>query len=300
MRRLVQALLVVSAAHGALASPRPQEAASPAHDVDRLVAALAAPTRAERLAAQEALLALPPEAAPPLAAARPPAGFEARAALEYVRAHRPRAPRPIVVAAGRYRVGSSAAIDQNPAREVELAAFTIDDVEVTGFEWWRFTRATRTAPPPDWNGGRYSYGGESRPVGNVSPEEAERFAEWAGGRLPASDEWEAAAHGGTGLPYPWGEEFEAGRLGAVAALRAFVGGEAPEVASDPVDRSPSGGFDFCSSLMEWVKLPDGRVAARGGHYRTGAKEVFRLTRAPDLRVTQRRPVIGVRLVNRRG
>ena len=296
MRCLVQALLVLTApAHGAAQ-------AAPAEDLGRevaaRVAALAAPTRAERLAAQEALLALPDPAWPFVLRAAPPPGFEPAMALEYVKAHRPRAPRPVSVPGGTYDVGSRAPLDQNPPRQVQLRAFRIDDVEVTCVEWWRFVRATGATPPMEWFGGRYRYGGESQPVGNVEPAEAEQFAAWVGGRLPAADEWEVAAHAGTRRPYPWGEEFE-GPPGTVAMRRLLSGGEPPDVASAPEDRSPFGGFDFCASLMEWVKLPDGKYAARGGSFFTGGKELLRLTRAPDARQTRRRSSIGLRVVDRR-
>jgi formylglycine-generating enzyme required for sulfatase activity len=298
MRRLAQALLLLLIAPcltcvGLAQEPTREELE---RQVLRLVAALAAPARAERLAAQEALLALPDEAVPLLDLAAPPPGFEPRAALDYVRRHPPRAPRPLVVPAGTYRVGSSAPADRNPPREVTLATFRIDDVEVTCFQWWRFARTTGASTPPDWIGGRYRYGGESLPVGNVAPEEAQQFAAWAGGRLPTADEWEVAAHGGWPRPYPWGDEFE-GHLRGAPARGLFGGGEPPEVASEPEDRSPFGGHDFCSSLMEWVKLPDGGIAARGGSY-LWSKDLMRLTRAPDAMLNRRRSTVGLRVADR--
>jgi len=300
MRRSLQALLVLSAWLGRPATA--QDAAGAGvrleADVARLVAGLGAASRSERLAAQEALLALPPEADALLETIVPPEGFEPRAALDYARSHRPRAARPLVVPAGSYRIGSSWPADDNPQREVSLPTFRIDDIETTCFEWWRFVRATGTPPPPDWVGGRYRYGGESVPVGNVSPEEAERFAAWAGGRLPTSEEWEVAAHGGSPRPYPWGDEFE-GHFSGLMIRRVLSSGEPSEVASEQEDRSPFGGFDFCASLMEWVRLADGRIAARGGYFLAGQKELYRLTRAPDRRQNRRRAVVGVRLVDRK-
>lgn len=259
---------------------------------NELVAQLAAATRDARLAAQEALLALGSDELARLDSVDLPPGFEARAALEYVRVHRPQPVRPVAIPAGTYRVGNDAARDRNPSRDVSLKAFRIDDCEVTCFEYWRFARATKTAAPPGWIDGRYPYGGERLPVGNVSPQEATRFAEWVGGRLPTSDEWEVAATGGTGRPFPWSDSF-------LPRLANASGGEPVEVRSEPQDRSPFGGFDFCASLREWVVLPDGRIVARGGSINTGNPGNLRLTRAPDDAPGERGPFIGLRVCDRK-
>lgn len=305
VNRVARALLLALAAVAAGAGEaRAQDAAGGAAPlagpgVDALVAELAAPTRARRLAAQLALLALPPAADGDLARAVAPPGFEAQAALRYVRSHRPRRPRPCAIPAGTYRVGSSYPTDQNPPRDVTLAAYAIDDVEVSCFEWFVYASASGDVVPASWRGRRYPYGAERVPVGGVPREAAARFAAWTGGRLPTTDEWEVAAHGGgTPRAYPWGHEFEP--LLREPAPRAWrPDGLPPESASEPHDRAPCGALDFCSSLAEWVVLQDGVIAARGGSYKSGAKELWRLTRAADRRATQARDVVGLRVVDRR-
>ncbi len=275
-----------------------------ADQVAQRVAELAAPTRRERTAAQAALLALPPAADALLAAAVAPPGFEPRAALDYVRSHRPRRPLPCPIAAGTFKVGTSFPADQNPPHMVPLAAFAIDDVEVTCFEWFEFVRATGNPPPADWLAGRYHYGAECVPVGGVSADDAARFAEWVGGRLPTTDEWEVAAHGGHPSAYPWGQQFEQ-KLHGARMPAGSRNGLPPEVGSEEADVSPCGARDFCSSLSEWVVLPTGARGVRGGNYRLGAnftlgaKEQLRLTRAADARAQRPRDVIGLRVVNRR-
>jgi formylglycine-generating enzyme required for sulfatase activity len=286
---LVQALLLLIALRPGAAAPA-QEAVARAAQLRAFVQQLAAPSREARLAAQEALLALSKEDARGLEGIAPPPGFEARMALEYVRTHRPSPAVPITVPAGAYKVGSAVSGDRNPERTVTLKSYTIDDCEVACFEYWRFLRATGTRAPPGWIGGRYPYGGERLPVGDVSPDEASRFAAWVGGRLPTTDEWEVAATGGTGRPYPWGE-------GGMPRL-ANVAGALVDGRSEPRDRSPFGGFDFCGSLREWVVLPDGAVAPRGGWMNSGQGLDFRLTRAADEGLTDRRPFIGFRVCDR--
>lgn len=283
----ITAILLVAAA-----PTRGQAATSGPARVAELVAQLAAPSREQRLAAQEALLSLTADDAKLLEDAVPPPGFEARSALDYVRTHRPAPAVPVAIPAGSWKVGSDVGRDRNPERTVTLSAFTMDDCEVTCFEYWRFVRATGVATPPAWIDGRYPYGAERVPVGNVSPAEATRFAEWVGGRLPTSDEWEVAATGGTGKPFPWNESF-------FPQLANFMGGELVDVRSEPQDRSPFGGYDFCASLREWVVLPNGTVAARGGSISSGQVMYLRLTRAPDESVRDRRPTIGLRVCDRK-
>jgi len=293
MRRLVQALILVTCLGATRALAHAQAAPTgPAGDrVAAWVAQLAAPSRGQRLEAQELLLALSDDDARALETAVAPDGFEARAALDYARTHRPAPVLQSVVPAGRYHVGSSLASDRNPKRDVTLDAFSIDDCEVTCFEYWRFVRATGTPPPSGWVDGRYAYGGERLPLGNVSPDEAQRFAAWVGGRLPTSDEWEVAATGGTGRPFPWDEA-------AIPRLANSVG-VLVDVRSEPQDHSPFGGFDFCGSLREWVVAMDGSVAPRGGWLNSGQFVYLRLTRAADGGLTERRPFIGLRVCNRR-
>ena len=76
---------------------------------------------------------------------------------------------------------------------------------VVSAEWWRSVEGANwmhingPETEKDWN--------PDHPVIHVSWNDAQAFAEWAGGRLPTEAEWEHAARGGKGdVIFPWGDD----------------------------------------------------------------------------------------------
>jgi formylglycine-generating enzyme required for sulfatase activity len=188
------------------------------------------------------------------------------AAFLTLRGHQRTLPRParpagmVLVPSGRYPVGGSA---RRPRQAVALDSFYIDSTEVTIAAYQRYldsTRATapwRGSPAPDW------------PATGILWNEAQRFCEWRGIRLPTEDEWEAAARGPDGWRYPWGDSWDRGRANAGSTADTLK-----PVGEFPLGRSFVGAMDMAGNAWEWVAAeqagPAGEVwhVIKGGAFNT--------------------------------
>ncbi|NVB42300.1 SUMF1/EgtB/PvdO family nonheme iron enzyme [Pseudenhygromyxa sp. WMMC2535] len=120
----------------------------------------------------------------------------------------------------------------------------------------------------------------SQPAVCVTRSEAESFCGWLGGRLPTRIEWEKAARGTTGRPWPWGAQEPScaranhldDQLGPGCGVLSTVA-----VGSFPEAASPYGALDMAGNAAEWVaaakEQAGGKVAIaanedeiRGGHW----------------------------------
>jgi formylglycine-generating enzyme required for sulfatase activity/transposase-like protein len=126
------------------------------------------------------------------------------------------------------------------------------------------------------------------PMNCVTYEEAEAYCQWRGGALPSEDEWDFAAAGVRGRPYPWGNEAPGPGLvnacgseckswyGLQSLQGVFEGvmyeggdgyaGTAP-VGSFPGGASPEGIVDLIGNVAEWTA---GRVEVYDGEPGTDA------------------------------
>jgi serine/threonine protein kinase len=129
-------------------------------------------------------------------------------------------------------------------QSVTLPAFYIDKTEVTYQAYARFSAEKGLPMPPGSDGER-----PEDPIVDVSFLQAEQFADWAGKRLPNTQEWEKSARGVDGRSYPWGNE--AGSPPANIDNPKGVMG----VHSHPGSASPYGAVNMLGNVWEWVNQP---------------------------------------------
>jgi formylglycine-generating enzyme required for sulfatase activity len=160
--------------------------------------------------------------------------------------------------------------------EMEIKAFYIDRFPVTHSQFKKFVDASHYRPQDnhnflkDWVNGSYPSGWANKPVTWISLEDARAYAAWAGKRLPHEWEWQYAAQGLDGRPYPWGFEANA------KAIPKPEAGPQPRPATD-VDAFPHGGSpfgvqDLMGNIWQWTdEFVDEHTRAAilrgGGFYR---------------------------------
>ena len=175
-----------------------------------------------------------------------------------------------------------------PAHSVSLAAFWIDETEITNAMFARFVQSTAyqtvserigvsnvftpnsgmgawNMVPADWrrpSGPTSSLKGlENHPVVQIAWQDAAEYCNWAGRRLPTEAEWEKAALGSDGRRLPWGSQAPDGNraniadrsLGTSYAASSNDGYRftAP-VGSCPAGASPYGALDMAGNAWEWL------------------------------------------------
>lgn len=192
-----------------------------------------------------------------------------------------------------------------PQRDIYVSRFGIDRTEVTNAAYARCVAAGACSPArvslADDRVGR-----PQMPVSGVTHRQARTFCEFAGGRLPTESEWERAARGPDGRPFPWGHQWN-DRLanhGAAGSQPDPIDGHryAAPVGSYPGGASPRGVLDMSGNVWEWTADrggPDGHDWEAGPAVdptgaTTGGERMVRggsWRSTPDaLRVTTRIPV----------
>jgi formylglycine-generating enzyme required for sulfatase activity len=135
-----------------------------------------------------------------------------------------------------------------PRRSVDVAGFAIDRFEVTASDYAACVRAG--ACSGDASEGR-------QPIGVSQIDAARAYCGFRGKRLPTSVEWEKAARGVDGRPFPWGEappDCERAESTACAAGHDdVVGHRLAPVGSHPAGAGPYGTQDLAGNIGEWTE-----------------------------------------------
>jgi len=159
----------------------------------------------------------------------------------------------VTVPAGTYRLG-----EPGEERAVMLRGVRIGRYPVTAAQLARF--AGRDADPLL----------ADHPAVMVTRADALAFCVWASEqldapvRLPTGTEWEAAARGEDGRPWPWGESFDPERCNCAEAAWGWT----VPITAHPQGAGPSGAEQLAGNVWEWVadEDEDGWGVVRGGSY----------------------------------
>jgi formylglycine-generating enzyme required for sulfatase activity len=159
----------------------------------------------------------------------------------------------VIITAGEFIMGSTAASDERPAHRVYLDAYYIDKFEVTIARYGKFLEAvTSQQRPHQWNTVKLSEDSD-RPVVGVTWSDAEAYCRWAEKRLPTEAEWEKAARGTDARKYPWGDEDPGEGVANFGRCCGWTGFSLlARVGTNQAGQSPYGVHDMAGNVWEWV------------------------------------------------
>jgi serine/threonine-protein kinase len=152
------------------------------------------------------------------------------------------------------RISRGHAIKLRPPQIVELPGFWIDKTEVTNTMYARCVAAgdcdepLKPVLPPYENYYENPAYGE-HPVLGVSYENAKTYCRWVKRHMPTEAEWEKAARGELGNPFPWGKQSP---TCSRANYLLCNEGTLP-VGTLPGSASPYGALDMAGNVWEWVE-----------------------------------------------
>jgi formylglycine-generating enzyme required for sulfatase activity len=162
----------------------------------------------------------------------------------------------IPIPAGEFIMGADKAPalpNERPQRSVTLDAYYIDQTEITNAQYRLCVAAEVCSEPRSFASADYvaGYAGDDRPVVGVTWDQARVYCEWAEVRLPTEAEWEKAARGTDGRPYPWGSDRPDGSQANMSGEDDPYEQTSP-VGAFPASASPYGVLDMTGNAREWV------------------------------------------------
>lgn len=152
------------------------------------------------------------------------------------------------VPSGLFIMGNDNGYEDNdkPEHKVYLNGYWIYKYPVTVKQFHTFCKSTGRIMPkkPKWGWK------DNHPIVNVSWDDANAYANWAGVKLPTEAQWEKAARGNNGLLYPWGNDWNPNKC----QCSKRVNGDARSttaIGSYITGASPYGCLDMIGNVYQW-------------------------------------------------
>ena len=154
----------------------------------------------------------------------------------------------VLIPAGEFLMGSKDGVgneDEHPQHTVNLDSYYIYKNDVMVAQYRAFCTATKRDMPrePDWGWL------DNHPMVNVTWDDANAYAKWAGAALPTEAQWEKAARGTDGRIFPWGNDWDATKCSN--SVGANNPGKTSPVGSYPAGASPYGCLDMAGNVLQW-------------------------------------------------
>ena len=158
----------------------------------------------------------------------------------------------VLIPGGEFIMGknSNYYADFSPVHKVVLDSFLMDKHEVTNLEYKKFCDATGYKLPEFWDMDIFKCGDKypDYPVIGINWYDAQKYAAWAGKRLPTEAEWEYAARGGlVDKNYPTGDTL--GRIEDKTPSKVWVNRIVPAALYSP---NAFGLYDMDGNVWEWI------------------------------------------------
>lgn len=140
--------------------------------------------------------------------------------------------------------------EETPDHDVYVDAFFIDIREVSRSEYFLCVDAGDCSSPVCSTKEHCFQPSEwpNHPIVDVTREQAIRYCEWLGNRLPTEAEWERAARGDDERIFPWGDTWPTCELANYRDCGNLI---RPVTTHDDVE-SPFGTINMAGNVWEWV------------------------------------------------
>jgi iron(II)-dependent oxidoreductase len=156
----------------------------------------------------------------------------------------------VLVPGGEFNMGknSPGPSDWQPEHKVTIDSFFLDPCEVTNKQYYEFCIATKNGFPEFWGMKEFKSGMDfpDFPVVGVSFFDADKYAKWAGKRMPTEAEWEYAARGGlVDKNFPTGDQNDSTLVNFGKKYKGII-----KVGS--LRANNFGLFDMAGNVWEWT------------------------------------------------